>query len=247
MRITTLIATSGKSGLSRFPVAKASLDECKSDNGEGLDESKLRRALSCDGIMFSSKDNLPVLAFGIEFLRQIRSVVERCTADEGPREPGAEQRERRCQRRMDTGRTAFVRVDVTWTGGHIRVRLGSANPRDVVGSAQVCADIYAEMCSRVLVYMQDVFMDRRKLGIELVEGPGCDGFFDRARKMNDWFDRRDAAKSKVDAANARRRSCGFMVAGFCTPSHPGCRCYRNGRCEPAELPEELRDPKEVFG
>ena len=41
MRITTLIATSGKSGLSRFPVAKASLDECKSDNGEGLDESKL--------------------------------------------------------------------------------------------------------------------------------------------------------------------------------------------------------------
>ena len=246
MRITTLIATSGKSGVSRFPVAKASIDECKSDKGDGLDEIKLRKALDCDGILFSSKDNAPVFAFAIEFLRRIRSVVERMSANEGPRDAGAAHRERRCQQRIDRGRTAFVRVDVTWTGGHIRVRLGSGNPRDVVGNAEACASIYAEMCSRVLVYMQGVFMDRRRMHIELAEGPGCEGIFDRARKMNDWFDRRDAAKAEVDAANTRRAACQFRVSGFCSPPQPGCRCYRNGRCEPAEMPEGLRAPEEAF-
>ena len=60
MRITAKIATAGVAGLSRFPVANYTIDECTSPDGR-LDPAKTRRALDVEQVQFGSRDDLAKL------------------------------------------------------------------------------------------------------------------------------------------------------------------------------------------
>ena len=63
MRLTAKIATAGVAGLSRFPVANYTIDECTAPDGR-LDPAKTRRALDVEQVQIGSKDDLRVLAYG---------------------------------------------------------------------------------------------------------------------------------------------------------------------------------------
>lgn len=107
MRITTRIATAGKSGLSRFPVPDIDIDDCKDAEGH-LDENKARRALSIEGVQWSNDDNRAIIAFVLEYLRQLKSVVNKISEDpkNDCRVSAETKGDSSCQRRMRRGSCA---------------------------------------------------------------------------------------------------------------------------------------------
>ena len=229
MRIVAKIANSGSSCLSRFPVPDASVRECCNAAGR-LDETKVRRALAVDQVQIGSKDDMPVLAFGLEYLSQQRAVVERLAHDlnasgdvaaaitdtRGVRTEPATPGDRRCERNMNHGRVAYFRTDVTSCRDGIHVKISVQNPRAVVGHTEAFARDYAVMCARILLYLRNSITTAR---IVLIEGDGADGIFAEARSL----DRRD------DLAKLRA-ACDRLHNGHCSPINPDCPLYRCGRC-----------------
>ena len=232
MRITAKISAAGASSLHRFPVAQYSIDECKSE-GRGLDLSKVRKALDVDGVQMGSRDDMPVLAFGLEYLFQQQSVVEHLAekmnrqgdCEAGVREAGirteaATPGDRRCERRMNKDLVAYVRTDITSCADGIHVKLSVMNPREVVGNAIVYAREFAVMCARILIYLREAIITAP---IVLLEGEGASGIFADADAMN----RRDDFEKK-------RKSCPSHRNGFCSPSNPTCPYFSSGRCLPPQ-------------
>ena len=230
MRITAKIATAGEAGLSRFPCPNAEIDECLGPDGRMV-ESKVRRALDCEQVQVGSKDDLPTLAFSMEYLKQMRSVVENLARklnenggyeasvadDRGVRTEGATDGDRRCERNMKKGRFAFFRTDVTDCLDGIHVKLSVQNPRGVVGNAENFAREFAVMCARILLYLKGEITASQ---IVLIEGDGCRGVFAEAQEQEDWW-----------ALAKRRAECPRLAKGrFCTPIDPSCPLYRNGEC-----------------
>ena len=241
MRITAKIATAGVAGLSRFPVANYTIDECTAPDGR-LDPAKTRRALDVEQVQIGSKDDLRVLAFTLESLTQQRSVVEKMaknlTRDGIPasvssvspdgqavldparsnyRTEAATPGDRRCERNMKRDRVAYVRTDVTGCADGIHVKLSVMNPRDTVGNAISFARDYAVMCARILIYLREAITTAR---IVLIEGEGAQGVYADAEAMN----RRD------DLAKLRA-SCDRLHNGSCSPCKFDCPLYMNGKCK----------------
>ena len=192
MRIVAKIATAGLSGLSRFPVANYTIDECTSPDGR-LDPAKTRRALDVEQVQIGSRDDLRVLAFTLEYLTQQRSVVEKMaenmnrdgvaasvTDEKGVRTEAATPGDLRCERNMKKDRVAYVRTDITGCADGIHVRLSVQNPRDVVGHAELFAREYAIMCARILIYLRDAITTAK---IVLIEGEGAQGVYADAEAM----------------------------------------------------------------
>lgn len=236
MRLTMKIATSGTAGLSRFPVPDATIDECTDENGR-FDEAAARAALDCQQIQIGSKDDRRVIAFTMEYLRQLRSVVERlaeninadkagdCAAavtdEKGVRTEAQTPADRRCERNMEKGRVAYVRLDITGCRDGIHAKLSVANPRETVGGAEAFAREYAVMCARILVYLRANITTAK---IALVEGEGAAGVFADAEDL----DRRD------DLAKMRGQ-CERLHNGSCSPCKFDCPLYESGKCRnPAE-------------
>lgn len=243
MRITTRIATAGKSGLSRFPVPDIDIDDCKDAEGH-LDEDKARRALSIEGVQWSNDDNRAIIAFVLEYLRQLKSVVNKISEDpkNDCRVSAETKGDSSCQRRMRRGSCAFVRVDVWLRGDSLAVRLGWDNPREVVGGTEEFARKYAEMCARILVYIRDeIGKDDSHIPIVLIDGKNCEGFFAQASETNEWFNRRDKALAELEPLRAKRVSCPNRRIDFCSGLHTDCPLYRNGRCMEPELPDDLKE------
>lgn len=226
MRITAKIATAGVAGLSRFPVPNATIDECLAPDGR-LDESKARAALNVDQIRVASTDTRRTVAFSMEYLKQIRSVVEHLAAslgadasvddERGYRTEAQTAGDRRCERNMRRNRVAYVRTDVTDCLDGIHVKLTVANPRETVGNAECFAHDYAVMCARVLNYLKDNITTAR---IVLIEGEGAAGIYDEARRLDERCDLR-----------RRREGCANLRNGYCSPCQPDCPLYRNGKCK----------------
>ena len=229
MRIVAKIATAGASGVSRFPILSASIDECLNDKGR-LDEQKARQSLDCEQIQFSSKDDLRVIAFAMEYLTQMETVVGRLMAKvneqgecaggisevPGYREEAATLGDFRCERNMKKGRYVFVRTDITSRADGIHVKLSVQNPKGVVGNAERFARNFAMTCGRILNYLRE---NITTAPIVLMEGDGVDGIFAEAAEL----DRKGELEQK-------RKSCPNHHNGFCSPSNPTCPLYRNGRC-----------------
>ena len=134
MRIVAKIATAGVAGLSRFPVPNATIEECLTPDGR-LDEYKARHALNCDQVQIGSKDDRRVIAFTMEYLKQMRSVVEHLAERVGPdaasvddekgfRTSAATKNDRRCERNMKRGRRGGARSHRRNRGGAVRPDAG---------------------------------------------------------------------------------------------------------------------------
>ena len=232
MRIVAKIATAGVAGLSRFPVANAEIDECLTPDGH-LDEAKARKALDCEQVQIASTDDRRVVAFALEYLKQMRSVVERLaeninaqgettasvTDEKGYRTEAATPGGRACERRMKKGRFAFCRTDITSCADGIHVKLTVQNPREVVGHTESFAYEFAVMCARILIYLRENITQAE---ITLIEGEGAKGVYADAAAMN----RRDDLRKLRDGCERRRN-------GYCSPCKPDCPLYNNGKCKEA--------------
>lgn len=237
MRIVAKIAAAGVSSLSRFPVLQASIDECLNDSGR-LDEQKARHALECDQVTFASKDDRRVIAFAMEYLTQLESVVKHLTdnlnaqgeadaqlkevqTDGAPPPPNfrstaAIPLDRRCERNMKKGRYAFVRTDITSCADGIHVKLSVQNPKGIVGNAERFARGSAVMFARILLYLRASITTAP---IVLIEGDGASGIFAEAADLDRQCD-----------LEKKRRSCPSLHNGFCSPATSSCPLYQNGRC-----------------
>ena len=228
MRIVAKIATAGVAGLSRFPVPNATIEECLTPDGR-LDEYKARHALNCDQVQIGSKDDRRVIAFTMEYLKQMRSVVEHLAERVGPdaasvddekgfRTSAATKNDRRCERNMKRGRHAFCRTDITGCADGIHARLTVQNPREAMGAAENFARDFAVMCARILIYLRENITTTH---ITLIEGDGASGVFADAAEL----DRRCALQRM-------RETCPNRVNGrYCSPIRPDCPLYQNGKCK----------------
>lgn len=212
MRLTTKIATSGISGLSRFPTPRATFDQCLNEQGR-LDPIKARHALNCEQIQIGSNDDIPCMAFTFEFLRQMEAVSSHF-------EPKAKldtKNEARCERNLKKGRYAFCRTDITSCLDGIHVKLSIHNPREVVGNTENYARIFGVFCARILLYLKSSITTTT---VHLLEGEGAEGIYEEGQM------------EEQRAVNARKRkTCPNRKNGcFCSPIDKTCPLYENGKC-----------------
>ena len=239
MRLTSRIATAGDAGLSRFPVTACTIEEMCNKKGE-IDEAKARKALNGEGIT-QSKD---VYALAAEYLKQMRRVIE--TMAQNSSELKAEVKpdhdpfssDSSCEKRMAKGRYAFVRVDINRlpSKNACKIRLGYANPRNVVGETENFARDFAVMQARILVY---IATEMANVGTKIIleEGDNCRGIFREA----DWRNRKEQLVKSTRAMNEKRETCPNRKGDLCSPINVKCGCYHDGRCEKAILGAEWED------
>lgn len=247
MRITAKIATAGKAGLSRFPVANRTIDECLDEHGR-LDIAKALDALNCDQITHSSTDDLRVYAFTLEYLHQQRNVVERmsatlgsdarCVNERNQTSPHTECKtaaDRSCEKKMMRDRIAYVRTDVYAKDGYILVRIDVQNPKGIVGSVDEFAHDYAVLCARCALYIANSVKGKHgREAVRVVAGDGCPNLIEEAMEMERLEDERranEADKAKRDACPHRIHSGGI---DYCSPICPNCKFYEKGKCKEIE-------------
>ena len=240
MRITARTVPAGDQFMTRFPQFDDEMQRVF--NSQKFDETEVRKALgqwTDSGFLTWGNDGRRSLAFAAEFLFQLTAVTKHVEADmttdaHTSAESAADQR---MQRRMDRGRFAFTRFDITERGDGIRVRVSCANPYDVPGSAIASARRFGVYACRILLYLKRELERGRKDVHITLEGVGeMSDIFDEAA----WTDRRQEEKDAVTFANAERAKCARRLGEYCSPSDPGCRCYRDGRCVEAAIPEHLK-------
>ena len=241
MRITSRITTAGEAGLSRFPVAACSIEEMCNEKGE-LDESKARKALNVEGITHSKDDDILVYALAAEFLKQLCRVVEgmvKTTQNDAAAtlipDNSTITSDDRCEKRMLKGRYAFVRVDISRlpSKNACKIRLGYANPRNVIGETENFARDFAVVQARILVYIATEMADTGTK-IILVEGDNCRGVFREA----EWLNRKEQVVKSARAMNEKRETCPNRKGSLCSPINVKCGCYHDGRCAKAILGAE---------
>lgn len=237
MRITMRIAAAGTTYYSRFPGIASDMAEWKDADGN-FDAAKFREELrDCDDfVQFSSNDSRRVITLSFEFLRQICG-----TFSKAARDPDANARmtiekpvDRSLVRKMEREQFGFVRFDIDEFGGALRVRVGVANPKSVVGNVVKNARDFAVDCARVLLCLREQL--KGHADVVLAGREGCEDIFDEAV----WRDKRAIARDEVDTANAKRMTCSRRLGAYCSPSDPRCRCYCDGKCIAVELGEEWK-------
>ena len=240
MRITMRIAAAGTTYYSRFPGIASDMAEWKDADGN-FDAAKFREELRGfdDFVQFSSNDSRRVITLSFEFLRQICGTFSKAAQD-----PDADARmsiekpvDRSLVRKMEREQFGFVRFDIDEVGGALRVRVGVANPKDVVGNVVKNAREFAVDCARVLLYLREQL--KGHADVVLAGREGCEDIFNEAV----WRDKRAIARDEVDTANAKRMTCPRRLGAYCSPSDPRCRCYRDGECVAVELGDEWKSFK----
>lgn len=240
MRITMRIAAAGSTYYSRFPGIPTDMAEWKDADGN-FDAAKFREELRGfdDFVQFSSTDSRRVIALSFEFLRQIYGTFSRAANN-----PEADARmsiekpvDRSLVRKLSREQFGYCRFDIDEVGGALRVRVGVANPKGVVGDVFKNARDFAVDCARVLLYLREQL--KGHADVVLAGREGCEDIFNEAI----WREKKAIARDEVDAANKKRQTCASRLGAYCSPSDPSCRCYRDGKCIACELGEEWKSFK----
>lgn len=224
MRITTRLATAGSAGFMSMPVLPRPAESYVNDE-VGVDEAAIRRDMAdTPGVQFSSDDRGDTLAFTVELLDRMKSLMNgKIAADCGVSKAGGDGRKSAAEHRFARGKFAFVRVDVGRVRGGLRARISTANPRNAVGQTEQFAGIYAQAFADNLVDMAES-LATHGVHVEVVEGDGCTGVVAEAK-----------ARLAAAATMARHAECpghrhetpnGLM----CAPCVFSCELYRDGRC-----------------
>lgn len=237
MRLTAKIAAAGETYMGRFPTLPINIEDL-CDGPDKLSVAKIRTALReyDEFIQWASDDDPGVLALAVEFMRQMDAVTRRLAEnpEADARTEAAKPVDRSLERRLEGGRFAYVRFDIDRYHGRPRVRVAYSNPRGAVGAVLESCRRFAVYAARVLNHIADGLGE--KVGVQLVGIGEADDVFAEARWADEMFRRRD----EVDAANANRAKCPRRLGQYCSPSDPGCVCYRDGRCVAAELTSEWK-------
>lgn len=229
MRITARVSAAGSRGLSRIPVLGCEVaDLCDDAERERFSESLARQHLKDNPcVSFSGDDDRQIISVGVELLHQVEHACAVLTKEYETKADASRVTseavsadDRHAERNMARGRFAFVRVDLWRKGCKVAIRVAVSNPKGVVGIAENLAQEYALIVARCANFMaKELNGDGRGERIELVGGEGCEGIFAEA----------EATERRLDARRMRA-ACPNRVNGFCSPSKPGCPCYRCGRC-----------------
>lgn len=240
MRITMRIAAAGSTYYSRFPGIHTDMENWKDADGN-FNAAKFREELRGfnDFVQFSSNDSRRVIALSFEFLRQIWGTFSKAAEN-----PDADARmsiekpvDRSLVRKMEREQFGFVRFDIDEVGGALRVRVGVANPKGVVGNVVKNARDFAVDCSRVLLYLREQL--KGHAAVILAGREGCEDIFEEAI----WREKKAIARDEIAAANKKRQTCACRLGAYCSPSDSRCRCYRDGKCVAAELGDEWKSFK----
>ena len=226
--------------MTRFPTVDVSANIAFKDGrfDEGAARAYLAESTN-SGFIIWGNDSRAVVAFAYEFLSQLTAVTRHVESDSETTAHVSAQSaaDRRLESRMERGRFAYTRFDITGKAGGVRVRVSCANPKDIPGTALASARRFGVYACRVLLYLKRELERGRKDVHITLEGVGdMADIFDEAA----WNDRRQEEKDAVTFANAERAKCARRLGEYCSPSDPGCRCYRDGRCVEATLPEHLK-------
>lgn len=233
MRINARIAVAGERGISRFPTVPD--DDCIGKDGK-LDESRARQILSTEELITWAKDDdTAVMAFAIEFLRQLKNVVEWMN-----KQPDVDVRygvaktklERRCTNKLEHGRYCHARVEIKRKADHISAKVQWSNPQGIVGeAADTIPPDFALLCVQVMMCIGDEIKKRGGIEVRIIEGENCEGYIAKARAINAENDR----QLKVKALLEMRGACTRRVSEYCSPANPTCACFKEGgRCKREE-------------
>jgi hypothetical protein len=237
MRLTMKVAAAGDVYLGRFPMIPVDLAEWKNAD-DTLNIGRVRYDLREyeEFIQFSSDDSARTIAFTIEFLRQIGCVSRSAAADPevDARVEAEKPIDHSLMRKMDRDKYGYCRLDIDVHRNAIRVRVGIANPKGVVGNVALSCRRFAVDCARILLFLQCGF--KGVCEVELIGRGDLADLFDEAR----WTEAKVDERKAIKAANERRESCDRRHGEYCSPSNADCRCYLNGRCVEATLPENLK-------
>jgi len=217
VRITTKLSTAAAQGFLSMPALREPA-AAYTLGARTLDEAKVRKELANhEGIQMSSDDDRDTLSFAVELLDRMKTAMARhMETDKGTHEVARDdpQPKSAAQRRFDKGRMTFVRVDIRRNdGGGFRVKLAATNPKQIVGSAEEFARIYAQAFADNIQAIADSLADEH-VPVVLQEGEGCAGVFAEARKRNDLW-----------AAKCRHPTCPNRCAGYCSPQVRDCGLY----------------------
>ena len=231
MRITFRVSTAGKGGFMRLPLLSMSADSYF-DNGK-LDETRVRQELGrLDCVQFSSNDDRTTLVVVVDILDRIKSALDNLTGLDR-----VEQHTKQAsssEERMDRGRYATVRLDVSHRTDGFRISLRTSSPNDVpVKSALEFASFLSQAIADNIVALRDDVTAERKPGEQeiqftLVEGDGCDGVFARAETRNAKAEKRKELTAQF-ATCERRHDCHTQEGlKLCSPCKFDCPCFKNG-------------------
>lgn len=206
MRITARVSGAGHNGLTRLPcLCIKSIDEELCTDGH-LDAAKCLRELNHpdDGIQIASGDGIPVFAFALELIRQVYNATHEMISERRDGDMVAAHETAECkddihaERNMSRGRWVYVRTDITFAGGAIKVRINVHNPKGVVGVAERIAMDYALIQARVANHIADELSKdgRNQWRFEFSGGAGCHSLFDDARRIEANLARR--GRHRVD-------------------------------------------------
>lgn len=229
MRINARIATASDHGVSRFPTIPD--EEVVGPDGH-LDEAKARRLLSSDElIVWASDDDHAVMAFAIEFLSQLKNVVQWMNAqpDVDVKYATADTKlEKRCARKLEQVRYCYARVEIRHRGGEVTAKVSWSNPQDIVGvGAYKIPKDFALLCVNILLCISDEVKKRGGIGIRVIEGENCEGYIAEARAIN----ARNDLELKVRGLIEKRAACPNRVGEYCSPAYPGCENLKaGGKC-----------------
>ena len=243
MRIHAKIAANASGAfMGRFPVLPCDIEELCAPNG-GIDIGKVRSALReyDELITWSSNDDVGTTALALEFLRQMSNSVKRLEEDiaNDVRTTVENSTDKILERRMDKGKFASCRIDVDRHAKHLRVRMGFANPKGVVGAMDQSCRRFLLHCARILRNMVKQ-LEEDGVVIELVGLGEASDIFAEA----EYADAKCDAEKKVEDMNAMRMTCEKRIGEYCSPSTPDCPCYKCGKCVAVELDAKWKSFKD---
>lgn len=230
MRITFRVSTAGRSGFMRLPLLAAPADSYFTD--DVLDEARVRGELGrLDCVQFSGDDDRGVMVVVIDILDRVKAALDGLAGLDRVRKDDAATPS---EERMDRGRFATVRLDVSRRADGYRIALRVSSPNDVPGRGALrFAETFAQaVADNVVAVRDDTAADRREgdpgIRFTLVEGEGCEGVFGRAEKRNAHALLAREYRAKYGACE-RRHDCRTREGlKLCSPCRFDCPCFRDG-------------------
>lgn len=250
MRITIPVSGDGDAWMSHLPEINFEFDRILDADGKlVLSEvvalfARANEFCQAHGyrptFMTSSGDGFNVYSMTIEFLRQLAAVthwIENRPGSKAHVSADGSAQDRRLERRMNRDQVAFCRIDVYSVASGVKFLVGYGNPKKkIIGNCETGAHECAIYLTRILLNMAEsvnALSREKNAGLRVtVEG--------RDPELVSEAHRREAIgheRDEVRKANEQRMTCVRRLGGYCSPSDPRCRCYRDGRCVELELPE----------
>lgn len=245
MRIHAKVAANaGGSFLGRFPVLPCSIEELCDEKG-AFRQDKVRAALrDYDELLtWSDKDDNGTIAFSVEFMRQLGNSVQELEKDaENDVRTSAENAvDRSLERRMVKGKYASCRIDVDRHEGHLRVRMGFANPKGVVGAMDQSCRRFLCYAARILRHMA-LGVGEKGVRVELCGTGDVADIFAEA----EYADRKCDEELRIEELREKRCACERRLGEYCSPVDFDCPCCKDGKCVEVKLdPQWRREWREV--